>query len=163
MDLRASWTPPGAEGPLEELPIFHDRDHGVVGIGSERDGWSLQPLAERGGRPPPLGSFRVETEPPQLGASARAALAGYLRYVAERDATIWTVLEDASPRSTLPELEVRTGADLLAIASTVVARAALRAAAAGGDPRHLKEEELLDGVRATDAECLDRPTLGAVL
>ncbi|HZY71129.1 MAG TPA: YkgJ family cysteine cluster protein [Thermoplasmata archaeon] len=163
LDLAGAWRPPDAGGPLESLPVFFDGEHGIVGVESEGTAWNLRPLAEGGGRRPILGSFRTSVDPPGIDSYGEAVWKGYLRYVAERDATLWSILYALPAGADRAQLEAATVEFLRSVGATVIARARLRGSVTRGDAMALGAPEVLEGVRATDAECLDRPTLGAVL
>jgi Fe-S-cluster containining protein len=157
------WEPPEADEGLEGLPMFYDPEHGRVAMAGTATGWELLEIDEQGGVRRRLGEFLPPEETPQLDPGARRLLDGYLRYCLARDHTIWSVYdEEPKPADTAALVEALLVL-LNEVASTVVARAAVRSTLHGEPADRLTAEHIGDGIRATDMELLDLPTLGRIL
>ena len=151
--------PPPEEEPLESLPMFHDPALGRVAWRPHTGGVEFLSLRESGGIAQHLGVFASPTRSPGLDAPSRSLLLGYLRYVLERDATIGAAYDhllEADPA--LPEEVVAE--DLTLIANQVVRLAVLRRALTSDRRGELTVKDLENGIRATDMDILDRPTVG---
>ena len=159
----ASWEPPSAEVGIANLPLFFDPKHGRVALAASAGGWELLAVAEGGGVVERLGTFLPPVEAPSMDADARQLLVGYLRYVLARDHTIWSVYEENPDAATPDSLADRLLGRLNEVAGTVLRRASVRSREAGVPSDRLGLEQLESGIRATDLELLDRPTLGRVL
>lgn len=160
-DLESVRLPPST-GPLEALPMFFDPERGDVAIGGLRGGAELVVLAEEGGIREHLASYRSPARLPATTSDGQATLDAYLRYVLRRDAWIGAILLE-DPLDEEEPFEAQMARDLRELAATVLVRGAWRQQLAGGDGGHLAEEDVLAGIRATDAEWLDRPTAGRLL
>lgn len=152
--------PPAADG-LERLPMYAEGRAGPVALADSFGGWEALELSPEGG----ARSLGVGAPPgslPALGEDARELLSAYLRYFLERDSFLAAVhLEMLNLREgTVPEHAL---ADLHTIASTVIARGAVRSQLLGGASGPIGRREIELGVRATDQDWLDRPTWGARL
>lgn len=156
-------APPPADRPVEELPIFYDSGHGRVAIRTDPEGrYELLSVPENGVGARRIGVYAPPDEMPVLRPPARRRLEGYLRLLIERDHFLWSAY-----------LELWSGAggrleerleELLGEATTeVIRRAAVRAVLKGEPDGALGVAEIEDGIRATDADLLDRPTLGRIL
>jgi Fe-S-cluster containining protein len=157
-DLRGLELPYASEG-LALLPLFFDPRFGRVALGASGKGVELLQLRETGGTQEVLAQFPPPARLPRLAPEARTALEGYLAYVLRRDAFVGSVLEDGGDAP----LADRLAGALRSVGIDTIARAVWRAQLAGGDGGHLRLAELWDGIRATDADLLDRPTVGAFL
>lgn len=156
--------PPAEESPLESLPLFHDAEEGTVALRAHAGGMELLVLAEGGGPPRSLGVLVPPDRPPALGEEGRNRLGDYLRYVVARDSFLWGLLADvASGDAPNPTLEEHACAARDEIAAHVLTRAWVRARFTGRTDGPLGAPEIDEGIRAYDAELLDRPTLGRVL
>ncbi|MCI4350482.1 MAG: YkgJ family cysteine cluster protein [Thermoplasmata archaeon] len=157
------WEPPDAHEGLDDLPLFYDPQHGRVAVAGTETGWELFTIEEGGGVGERLGEFLPPDVTPELDSGARGLLDGYLRYVLARDHTLWAVYEETpKPRSTT-ELAEGLLQLLNDVAATVIARGAVRCALRGESAAELTVQHVEDGIRATDAELLDLPTLGRIL
>lgn len=155
---------PPADAALEELPLFFDPRFGRVAIRSgPADGtWELLALREAGGIEERIGTFAVPEGPWHLEADAGWLLAGYQRYLLARDHLVWSTyleLDSGAEES----FEARLRDHLVDAATEVLRRASVRALATGQPSGTLGVTEVEEGIRATDAEMLDRPTLGRIL
>ncbi len=156
--LRQIDLPEGDEG-LAQLPLYFDAARGRVAIAASVDGAELLTLRESGGIGESLARYPTPSRLPVLGAEARALLEGYLGYVLQRDAFLGAVLEAREEG----ELAERLGEELRRVGADVISRAVWRAQLGGRDGGRLDADQIWDGIRATDADLLDRPTVGAFL
>lgn len=155
-------APPEEEAPLESLPIFFDPDFGRVVLRDTAAGWELLAVAEAGDAVRSLGRFEPPARPPGLAPDAERLLRGYLRYAVGRDHVVYSVLEElAREPSVSPGAALETR--LRWLGATVLSRGSILARARDGERSRLRREEVEAGIRATDAELMDRPTLGRVL
>ncbi|MHB8352774.1 MAG: YkgJ family cysteine cluster protein [Thermoplasmata archaeon] len=160
----AGLSVPPAEAELEELPLFFDERFGRVAMrAGPRDGtYELVALRETGGVADRIGTFAVPVGPWRLSAEAERLLEGYERYLLARGHLIWsTYLElDTEREGSFAE---RLRENLVDAATEVLRRASVRGLAAGTPSGTLGADAVAQGIRATDAELLDRPTLGRIL
>lgn len=154
--------PPSRSDGISTLPLFHDEKAGVVALARHPGGLELLELREDGDEAATLAVHELPSSPPALEPGAEKGLVAYLAHLLERDLTYWAALSSLSEGSEAT-LEEEVRADLGWTGATVLARAWFRSALRGASGRRLGLEELLLGIRATDAEFLDRPTLGRVL
>jgi len=153
--------PPVAEEGLEFLPIYFDGRAGPVALAQGLGGWEALELSPEGGSRP-LGIAVPPDRPPAIDRDAEALLAGYLRYWLARDGLL--AAAHVGMLSTLEGTVVdATLDDLHAIASSVLARGAVRAKLRGEDGARLTVGDVELGIRATDQDWLDRPTWGTRL
>ena len=152
--------PPSIVDGAAALPLRFDPERGVEGISFDSGAYALHRLRETGGVEPDAGRFPLDPIRPKLEPAAERRLAGYLAFATRRGLLLGQLLA-ASDRSR-PFAEA-LAADLGSLAGTVVARAAVLASARGSGPTTLDRDAIGDGIRATDAEWIDRPTVGAVL
>jgi len=154
--------PPSAESGLASLPLFFDHRAGPVALARREAGWELVELRPTGGVRRSLGVVPPPDRPPSLTADGASTLSGYVRYWLERDLLFGVVhlamLED--PRGSV---EDRVAAELRRIAAETVSRAHVLAVLRRGGVDRLSEEDLRDGIRATDQDLLDRETWGTRL
>ncbi|MCI4326824.1 MAG: YkgJ family cysteine cluster protein [Thermoplasmata archaeon] len=148
--------PPRAEGELSELPVAYARSHGVVAFASHPGGWLVLTLSEAGDEPTTVGVVPPPDAPPPLTTTGRRMLQGYLHYLLERDDAIDAALAEPGPPGPVDDA-IR--ADLVRTGATVLARASVLQRVEGRTGP-LDAEDVWCGVRATDAEWLDRPTTG---
>jgi Fe-S-cluster containining protein len=161
--LHGGGAPPPPSESIEELPLFFDAAHGRVALRSSPTGrYELLAVPEDGRPARRLGEYLPPDAPPVVTEGGRRRLAGYLRYVLAREQFLGCVLHELFSGAT-GTLRERLGEDLAEVAQEVVRRAAVRARLAGGTGARLGAEEIAHGIRAFDAELLDRPTLGRVL
>lgn len=153
---------PARQDGLENLPLFFHARYGRVAIGAAPGGWELLGLSEGGGEPAELGIFSVPEQAPRLTTEGDRLLRGYLTYVLERDQFVWELFfrllagESGHPTALARE-------SLSDVAADVLCRGSVRAKLDGGTGETLTAREVADGIRATDADLLDRPTLGSRL
>ena len=164
------WIPtdlPPADGPteaeaLETLPMFYDPAFGRVAWRVHSAGMEFFTLHEEGGKARELEVLDTPNRSPGFDPAGQALLRGYLAYLLERDATVgaaYDYLLDAEPQ--LPELVV---VDYLQqAAGQVVRMACLRRALTSDHRGPLTEFDIENGIRATDMDVLDRPTIGLTL
>lgn len=145
---------------LDAIPLTFDPDLGVVGVSGEEERWTVRRMREAGGAVE-LGTYDLPAEPPRLDGAARRLLRGFLCYQLDRDATLGQLL--SRRRGTKIDWEEELWAAVDEAAAMVVTRAAVLALARGESPETLGADGLLRGIRAADADLLDRPTVGAVL
>lgn len=152
---------PEADGPLESLPMFFEGGGGPVALGDHVGGWEAIRLQESGGGRPMNVIPPVDRAPP-VAPSGRARLREYQGYVLRRDSFLATVVLETldTEEGTVAD---RARTDLERLGATVLARAAFRARLAGAPDRPLERDDVDRGIRATDAEWLDRPTWGSRL
>jgi hypothetical protein len=148
--------PPELEEGEEVLPLFFDDRRGPVAIAGHAGGWQLVELQEAGGIRAWLGVWPPPTRMPRLDAGAERALREYLAYWLERDALFGFVhaamLEEPSGEDVL----IRITRELRWIGATTVARARVRASGRGASAPVLAEPDIARGIRASDADLLDR-------
>jgi Fe-S-cluster containining protein len=157
-DLLSLELPEAAEG-LSFLPLFLDPRFGRVALAASEDGIDLLRLREAGGVEERLAELAPPSRLPRWVDGADDVLEGYLSYVLRRDAFVGAVLEDRGQEP----LAERLALELRSVGAEVVARGVWRAQLGGGDGGSLDVEQLWDGIRATDSDLVDRPTIGAFL
>jgi Fe-S-cluster containining protein len=155
-------SPPSGEDGVESLPMWFDPGKGLVAVSEHAAGWEVRTVEETGTRSRSLGVWPAPSEPPRLTAPGERVLGRYLELLLDRDFTFWAAAE-----------RVRTGRDrslpgavredLGQFGALVLARAELIDRFRSGGGRSLGPDLVREGVRATDGEFLDRPTLGWVL
>jgi hypothetical protein len=157
-DVVESPLPEESDG-LETLPLFFDPVHGRVALADADGGADLLAIREGGGVERRIASFRRPERIPRTSESGARLLAGYLDYLLDRDAIVGAALLD---RRGATEGEFVDGLrrDLGEIGGTVLARAYWRAQLTGGSGESLSHDEVAAGIRATDADYLDRATAG---
>ena len=147
---------------IEFLPLTFDESEGRIAFAGTDDGWVILRLSEAGAPPERLGTF---TDPPavvQLTSDATRLLHGYLAYVAARDSFLGQTMHrllDEPGVSLVDALEE----ELIQAASQVVTRGLLLERLHGRTGVSASVGSVLAGIRATDAELLDRPAVGQVL
>ena len=159
---RGTWEPP-EEDDLEALPILFEEGEGLRALRSRPEGrYQYLRLDERGGPATPAGEYALPRSTGRLTGPARSLLAGYRRYLLAREPFRFACLfEVRANRRATPREQLE--ADLGEVLGEVVRRAAVHALATGAPSGELGREAIAAGIRATDAEVLDRPTLGRVL
>jgi len=157
-DVVATPLPAESDG-LEMLPLFFDAEFGRVALADAEGGADVLAIREGGGVGERLASFRRPERIPRTSEEATVLLRGYLDYVLERDATIGaTVLEGVAQDPTEVAAEVRR--TVAEIGGAVLARSYWRCQLHGRSGESLSEQDVADGIRATDADYLDRATPG---
>ncbi len=156
--------PPSRDTPIENLPLFHDDRWGQVALREHPGGWEAIQVREDGGSSGSLGVFAVPSQLPELSIAARARTTAYLRYVLRRDHFLaGLLLELGGDASSGTTLEEEAAAEVAEICAQVIARAWLRSRLTERPDAPLEAPDIDAGIRAFDAELLDRPTLGRVL
>jgi Fe-S-cluster containining protein len=154
--------PPGRHEGLASLPLFFDGRAGPVALLSQAEGWGVVELDPTGGVRRSWGVTPPPNRAPGLTETAAATLDGYLRYWLERDLLFGVVhlamLED--PEGSVTE---HVTWELRRIAAVTLSRAHVLAALRGVGGDRLSEEEVRDGLRASDQDLLDRGTWGTRL
>jgi hypothetical protein len=154
--------PPDREEGIAALPLFRDSRFGVVATAQHPGGWEFLSLSESGGDPASLNVLPPPSRCPELAADGERALRAYLEYLLARDQTYFQAADRVDPHGDGGLLE-EVAWDLGEIGALVVSRASARQTLRGVDPGPLDAATVLDGVRATDAEVVDRPSLGVRL
>jgi Fe-S-cluster containining protein len=149
--------PPSLEEGEELLPLFFDARAGPLAIAGHAGGWQLVELREEGGVRAWLGVWPPPTRMPPLEEAAERLLRSYLGYWLERDALFGFVHAAMIEEPSGDDVVARTVQELHWIGATVVARARIRASAAGRTSPTLTAPDIDHGIRATDADLLDRP------
>lgn len=156
--------PPAIEEGAEYLPLVWLGSQHVVGIEGHALGFRLIDFQEQGPTGSPSEVFPMIRTLPAMTDEAQRLLDGYLAYWLERDVLFDQILlrvsesgEDPGP----PRDQLRH--ELSFIGATVLARAVLCARARGDMGRVLNLSRIEDGIRATDMDLLDRPSLGVSL
>jgi hypothetical protein len=149
---------------LDTLPLFKDENHGIVGVAAAEDGWELLQLDPEGGVRDRLGTYPGPDPGTRTTADGSDLLRGYLSYLAARDATVDTVLlEWLGGRSSSESFPDAVRIELQRAGLIVLTRAVLRAQLDGRPGAQLDAADIARGIRATDAELLDRPSVGIPL
>lgn len=154
--------PPAREEGLDALPFLFDPEHGRVALAGSSAGWTLLTLSPAGGGGPELGTYPEPAWLPPFDPEAERFLAGYLRYAASRQSLVGQVLLELLAEDDRPLAEAME-AEVTAIASDVITRGLILDALHGRGAGHLDLSLVEQGIRATDAELLDRPSVGHVL
>lgn len=153
--------PPTSEG-LDLLPLVFDGRNGPIALAGRPEGWELLELQASGGVRARLGVLPPPSRQPDLSRQAERILQGYLRYWLERDQLFGTVhldmIEDGEGVVT-----DRIASEVRRIGVTAVSRAHVLAALLRGNVGELSGPDLIQGIRATDQDLLDRPTWGSRL
>lgn len=150
---------PSESDGLETLPLFHDAEFGVVALSGDGDRVDLLQLREGGGVAQRLATLALPESRPTLDDGGRRVLTGYRDLLLARDATVGAAALRAidAGETTLVGALVE---DVRATLGTALARAIARAQLHGLSGVTLDAAATLEGVRATDADALDRPTVG---
>jgi Fe-S-cluster containining protein len=160
--LEGTPPPPVGTSP-DELPLFSDPREGVVALASTAEGaYALARLSEAGAAPEPLAEVLPPRRPPSLTEEGERRLRGYSHYLASRDHFLWSGYHERFSGAHEP-IGAILERNLSEARSEVLVRAVVRARWAGRTGERLDAEEVSDGIRAFDAELLDRPTLGRIL
>lgn len=150
--------PPKVADGWEQLPIFYDGRDRPVALAQAFGAWQLLEVSPEGGGDP-LATIPSPNHPPEIDTAADQVLVGYLRYCLYRDAFLAAAQLDAL-EGTEGSMTEWVGLELRTLGATVLARASVRAKLRGGGTAPLTEREVVDGIRATDMDWLDRPTWG---
>ena len=154
--------PPSPKEGLERLPICHVGRRGPVAFARGGAGWELLELRPTGGVERSLGSAVPPSDPPKLAADAVRTLEGYLRYWLGRDQLFGTVhlamREEGS--GTVTESIAQ---ELRRIGALTVSRAAVLSSLLRGSANPLTADDVVQGIRATDQDLLDRDGWGSRL
>lgn len=148
--------PPELEEGEELLPIFFDDRAAPVAIAGHVGGWQLAELQEGGGVAAWLGVWPPPTRLPRLEPGAERALLRYLDYWLERDALFGFVHRAMLEEPSSENVRGRVLRELRWIGAMVLARARVRASARGSTTASLSEIDIDRGIRASDADLLDR-------
>ncbi len=154
---------PAESDGLDGLPLYFDERRGVVALASVPGGTELLALRESGGVADRLGTYPDPTEVPPLEGAGRDSLARYLRYVVERDAVLDALLLEWVAHRPPLSLEEFLAEEVRHVGTLVLRRATVRARADGEPGGPLGAREVARGIRATDAEVLDRIVPGRLL
>jgi hypothetical protein len=93
---------------------------------------------------------------PELDSAARSYLVGYLAYWLARDQLIDLVSDLALESEDEASLTEVAAGELRLIGAQVLSRAAVRRSAVSSERGPLSAEEVVEGIRATDLDWLDR-------
>ncbi len=151
--------PPEIEEGLDRLPLFFDARPGPVALSDGLGGWNLSELRPEGGVERTLAVVPAPDRPPVVSTEGGEMLGGYLNYWLERDA-LFGIVHLAMTEAGDGDVEEWVRAELRSIGATVLARADVRRRARDQAPGPLSAAEVLDGVRATDQDLLDRSSWG---
>lgn len=152
-------APPSREEGLELLPLVFDGRRGPLAFAARHGGWELLELRPEGGIANSLGVTSPPDRLPALSEEAGRILAGYLRYWLERDQLFGIVhLDMAEDRQ--GDVTHVVAAELRRIAAVALSRAQVLASLCRGKVGSLSGADLLQGIRATDQDLLDRPAWG---
>jgi Putative zinc- or iron-chelating domain len=154
--------PPSLADGVESLPLHFDATFGPVALSEEAIGWGVVGLSETGAPPTPLGRFPVPTTPPVTEPAAADLLARYLAYALARDSFLGQAIVRLTDDPTL-ELEPTLGSMLVEVASDVLARSVVLEQLHGRPGDRLDRSAVEQGIRATDADVLDRPSATTAL
>jgi len=152
-------NPPSTDDGLELLPLFFDGRDAPVAMAQGLGGWELLELRPGGGIARSLGVVPPPDRPPTVNEDAMPLMAGYLRYWLERDA-LFGAVHLRMLEATDGSVTEWVGEELRAIGALVLSRAEVRAKVRRGVVDRLTPAELLDGIRATDQDLLDRTSWG---
>lgn len=160
-DLPAG-TPPSREEGMELLPMVFDGRRGPLAFAARSGGWELLELRPEGGVENSLGVASPPERLPALSDEAGRILAGYLRYWLERDQLFGIAHLDMTedPQGDVTDF---VAAELRQIAAIAISRAQVLATLCRGKVGSLSGADLLQGIRATDQDLLDRPAWGTRL
>jgi Fe-S-cluster containining protein len=148
--------PPDSAESMSELPLTFSPRHGRLAFAAHPGGWMLLALSETGEEPRTLAVVPPPESRPAMSKAGERVLRGYLHYLVERDDLLDGVLAQPDPEGPVVMAEQ---ADLIRTAATALARASVLQRLDGRDGP-LDASDVWNGVRATDAEWLDRPTTG---
>lgn len=151
-----SEEPPDTSDGFAGLPVTFVPGRGRVAFATHAGGWMLFELSEVGDEPRTLGVIPPPTALPAMTTQGEQILRGYLHYLLERDDAVEGVLAQEAPEGSVEE---GLAADLIRTGATALSRASVLQRLDGRDGP-LDAADLWEGVRATDAEWLDRPTTG---
>lgn len=150
---------PSEEDGLEQLPLFKDEEFGVVAIARDAERVDLLQMREAGGVGQRLATLDANVRRPTLDGAALAALTDYRALLLARDGTIGSAAESALAVG-VGELAGPLAADVRAALATALARAVWRERLRGRAGTVLDAAAVRAGIAATDADVLDRPTVG---
>jgi Fe-S-cluster containining protein len=151
--------PPSAEEGLDRLPLFYAGTTGPLALASGLGAWELLELRPEGGVERMLDAVPPPTSVPSVDAAGRRVLEGYLDYWLRRDALFGHVHLEML-ESDDGTVEEWVAEELRTIAALTLARAYVRARASRATTGSLTADDVLDGIRATDQDLLDRPSWG---
>ncbi|HEV2165396.1 MAG TPA: YkgJ family cysteine cluster protein [Thermoplasmata archaeon] len=154
--------PPSVSEGIDALPILFDEAVGLVALADHAGGWELLSIEETGQRSRSLGVWPAPSRFPLVSPEGEELLRAYLAHLLDRDFTYWSAAERVrSERS--GSLERAVSEDVGRFGALVLARAEGLQGFRSADRGPLSADLVWDGIRATDGEFLDRPTLGWVL
>ena len=159
---------PAPDGPaesdrLESLPLFQDPVHGTVAMAWDEGSIELLQLDPLGGISERLGRYLRPERPPRLDEAASARLSWYLALLVRREAYVDSVRMERGRTVGAEGLEEALVDGLRWDGASVLERAGIRAMLQGRTGTELGEPDVCAGIRAIDAELLDRPALGGSL
>jgi Fe-S-cluster containining protein len=152
--------PDPADG-VEVRPLVYLAGRGVVSMWSDSAGVGIDRVVESGGETETDGIYRSPAGSISVANDGERRMRGYLAYVARRDLLLWQRL--AAGPSEASDIGVELTEELATLAATVVLRASVLAQAMGRPASGLTAADIDLGIRASDADWLDQPTLGRVL
>jgi Fe-S-cluster containining protein len=148
--------PPPPEDGFDGLPLTFSPSRGRVALAVHPGGWELYALSEQGQAPESLGVVPPPESPPPMTGQGEQLLRGYVHYLVERDDAFDAALAEPGPEGPIEEA---VAADVVRTAATALARAHVLQRSEGRDGP-LDAADVWAGIRSTDAEWLDRPTVG---
>ena len=155
------WLLPHRNAGLETAPMTYFPEIGRVAMLSRGNRGVLLSVAETGGVRAELGEFPLDS-PTRVSGEAAPLLRRYLAYAARRDGLVAGLLMESRIHG-VRELESALSREIAMISATVAQRGAILRRLAGAPGDELSVGAVEDGIRATDAELVDRETVGAVL
>ena len=152
--------PPAAEDGLDLLPLFFDDREAPVAMARGLGGWEFLELRPVGGVGRSLGVVPPPDRAPPVRPDGARMLDAYLRYWLRRDALFGFVhAEMVRGRGTTTVLEA-VRAELETIGAVVLSRAEARVKLQRGVAGPLSRDDIVDGIRASDQDLLDRDGWG---
>ncbi len=146
---------------LDGLPLAYDARWGRLAWRSHPGGVEFLSLEATGGAGPAREVLPLPARSPGLDGPARLRLRGYLGYRLARDQSLGTAYEELrSTGESQVSLRDVLLADLQSTAGQVLSLAILRRALTTDRRGPLTREDIDLGIRATDMDALDRPTVG---
>jgi Fe-S-cluster containining protein len=152
--------PPAREDGLDQLPLFFDARAAPVALARGLGGWELLELRPEGGVAGSLGVFPPPDRAPALEGDAARLVEGYLDYWLRRDALFGTVHLEMLRSPDAGTVTEWVSAELERIGALVLSRAEVRAKLRRGTVDRLTAADVVDGIRATDQDLLDRESWG---
>lgn len=149
--------PPPADEGIELLPLYFDERPAPVALSAHPLGVELLELSESGGVARSLGVHAEPAAAPPLEPDASQLLEGYLDYWKARELLRALVAARLAAAEGTSSYAREFSRELDLIRSTVLSRAAVLRAHRGSPGLALSSAAVEAGIRASDADLLDRP------